>query len=90
MKFIRPIENPHPTESGGGSPMPSWRRKWLDEKVQKVELECGCIEDISIPALTLINSFDGASIDCVNHHRFAKVVKRIRPTGAKYPADPLF
>lgn len=90
MKFIRPNENPRPAQSDGGSPMLSWRRKWLAEKVQKVQLECGCIEDLSIPAITFIDTFDGTSIDCVNHLRFARVVRKIKPPKTQYPADPLF
>jgi hypothetical protein len=89
MKFIRPGATPTGS-SGGDTSMPSWRQRWIEEKVQRVVLECGCIEDLSIPVLTLINAFDGASIDCVKHHRFAKVVKKLKPPKTQYPADPLF
>lgn len=89
MKFTNRVATPT-GDSGGGSSVPSWRRRWIEEKVQKVQLECGCIEDISIPVITFINTFDGCSIDCVNHLRFARVVKVIKPLKTKYPAEPLF
>lgn len=70
--------------------MPSWKKKWLEEKVERVQLECGCIEDLNQACITIINAFDGASIDCVNHHGFFRVVKKYKPPKTKYPAEPLF
>lgn len=90
MKFTNYGVAPTNERSGGGDSIPSWRRKWIEEKVQKVQLECGCIVDISIPVLTFINTFDGTEIDCVIHHRFAKVVKKYKPPKSVLPGEPMF
>lgn len=89
MKFIKAATTA-PVASGGSSGIPSWRRKWIEEQVRQVELECGCIEDLSIPALTFINTFEGTSIDCVKHDRFSTVVRTVKKKATKYPAEPLF
>lgn len=89
MRFTNPGVAPVADHDGGIS-IPSWRAKWIAEKVQRVELECGCIEDLSIPALTLINTFDGTSIDCVVHHGFYRVVKKLKAPKTQYPTEPTF
>jgi hypothetical protein len=89
VKFHNPSVGPVGS-SDGASGIPSWRRKWIEEKVQRVELECGCIEDLSIPVLTFINTFEGTSIDCVNHHSFQRVKRTLKGKKTKYPDTPMF
>ncbi len=92
MRFNRPTLPTTPTGSGGQSGIPSWRRKWIENQVRWVLLECGHIEDINDRTLSFINSFTGAEIDCVECSAFVKVVKTLKSKN-KYPPipdEPLF
>lgn len=93
MRFVKHNQVPAGTSpSGGYSGIPSWRRKWIEEQARKVRLECGCIEDLSIPVITFINTFKGAQIDCVKHGRFVAVVETLKTTSipAEQSDTPLF
>ena len=92
MKFVKPSTVPAGDSPSGGysAGMPSWRRKWLENQVQQVVLECGCIEDLSIPTLLIINAFDHCSIDCVNCGRFSLVKRTLKRKRVEYPNNPLF
>lgn len=92
MRFNRPTLPTTPAGSGGQSGIPSWRRKWIENQVRWVLLECSHIEDINDRTLTFINSFDGAEIDCVECSQFVKVKRTLK---SKYkreriPDTPLF
>lgn len=92
MRIVRPNATPVNSDGGrsGDSGIPSWKRRWIEDKIRLVELECGCIEDINLSVLTFIYTFDGCEIDCVKHHRFSRVKRTIKRRPVKYPDNPLF
>ena len=90
MKLIKSSDAAGKTDSSGISGIPSWRRKWIEEQTRKVLLECGCIDDISDPTITFLNTFAGAQIDCAKHNRFVAVIKPFKTECAPIPDNPLF
>lgn len=89
MKFVKPSATPLPSEGSGG--VPSWKMEWIKNKVVNVLLECGHVEDIHANGITLINTFKGASIDCIPCGKFVKVKRAYKRKTATPSSDqPLF
>lgn len=92
MRFNKPQVASGSNASGGCSGIPSWRRKWIENLVRWVKLECGHVLDINDRTLMFINSFDGADVECHRCGRFVKVgktMKRKTPP-VQLPDNPLF